>query len=87
MQYFVLYIAVRNDNLKSITLYVTAIEYQQIRAEADQRGISISQLMRLLINEHSSLALPPLPPRGAPRGDRNGKRKSTKKNTPDLEST
>lgn len=59
--------------LKSLTLYVTAEEYEWITADARAHEVSTSTYLRAVINQYSPVKLPPLA-QGAPAGNTNRRR-------------
>jgi hypothetical protein len=54
----------RNENLKSITAYFSPEEYDQLKAEADDNGVTVSALVRAKLGFVVTH-------RGAPEGNRN----------------
>lgn len=58
-------------NLKTVSLYVTADEYESLKAEAADHGVTLSYFVRALIDQYSPVKLPPLRRRGGQPGNRN----------------
>lgn len=54
----------RNENLKPITAYFSPDEYQQVKEEAEDNGVTVSALVRAKLGF-------PVTQRGAPEGNKN----------------
>jgi hypothetical protein len=54
----------RNENLKSVTVYFSSEEYAQVKDEADDNGVTVSALVRAKVGFAVTH-------RGAPKGNRN----------------
>ena len=54
----------RNQTLKSVTVYFSPEEYQQVKDEADDNGVMVSALVRAKLGF-------PVTHRGAPKGNKN----------------
>jgi hypothetical protein len=54
----------RNENLKSITAYFSPEEYDQVKEEADDNGVTVSALVRAKLGFAVTH-------RGAPEGNKN----------------
>jgi hypothetical protein len=61
----------RNENLKSITAYFSSEEYDQVKVEADDNGVTVSALVRAKLGFAVTH-------RGAPEGNKNRQKPSKK---------
>lgn len=56
----------KNEKLKAVSVYLTQEDLQGLKREARDRGLTLSQFLRSLIDDFTPYSLQPIGKRGAP---------------------